>query len=345
MRNLLKRVILCLLCALFVFPALCVSATEDQPSPYVQWEVFLNGQQITGNGKSFQFYKHKKKGSFAIDSNELYYFAQTIEYSLNNDSHGPYENAEIHSSSRDAEWIWVWTQDGSYMYATEKGKKHLDAFLDGDFGSYVILDKDWKRAGTGAKLLQDLQALTSDEGVAQDKVKGQDIADYEYYYVGSTDRSNTFVMRQGMVIKLTDGYYYLDFAAYDYPSENNLLNSWKSYAVHRLSDDMKESFTQDLKDLHAPEKTVFYEEWEYEDEWRDDTEQSVGVEDDADSILVFKIMFVIFAILLPILPLVFGLVLPHSKKLKRPMHWYVLALVSALWIWAAIACFIVIMMI
>ena len=53
----------------------------------------------------------------------------------------------------------------------------------------------------------------------------------------------------------------------------------------------------------------------------------------------------IFAILLPILPLVFGLVLPRSGKLKRPVHWYALALSSALWLLCAIATFLAIMLI
>ena len=54
------------------------------------------------------------------------------------------------------------------------------------------------------------------------------------------------------------------------------------------------------------------------------------------TISAFWCATVFFGILLPIAPLVMGLVLPHSQKRGYPKYWYALAIAAALWIFFAI---------
>ena len=45
----------------------------------------------------------------------------------------------------------------------------------------------------------------------------------------------------------------------------------------------------------------------------------------------------IFGLIPPAVALVFGLLLPRSKRLRRPKHWYVIAYAAMLWLVAAIS--------
>ncbi len=339
MRNLLKHTLLLLLCAFFLLPVLCLG-TAAETEPYVQWTLSKDCRRIDGNGKTYTFYEHDKKGSFAINPATRYYFANTIPFRPIY-SDGEYVEATLISDAHHGEWLWVKSEKyGNYIYATKEGKKLLNGLLEGDVATYLIVDADWNRAITGAKMLSTLQAHVGASDVKTQKLTGKSLADTPYYFIAGTDRTNSFLMRFGIVFKLTDGYYYLDLEGSEYGNQDDVFETDAMVTLYQLREDTAVSFQKDLEGL-APLKITFIDEWEgdYYDE-PIDYEQM-----EEESIVVFKALFVIFAILLPILPLVFGLILPHSRKLKRPVHWYALALSSALWLLCAIVCFVVMLLI
>ena len=69
----------------------------------------------------------------------------------------------------------------------------------------------------------------------------------------------------------------------------------------------------------------------YEDELTFDPDEEM-----ATSIAAFWGCLIIFGFILPIAPLVVGLVMPHSAKRGCPTRWYLVALLSAVWIAIAI---------
>ncbi|MBE6629646.1 MAG: hypothetical protein E7624_02205 [Ruminococcaceae bacterium] len=344
MRNLLKHTLLLLLCAFFLLPFFCFAAAAET-EPYVQWTLSKDCQRIDGNGKTYTFYWDDEKGAIAINPATRYYFANTIPFRPIN-SDGEYVEATLISDNQHGEWLWVKSEKyGNYIYATKEGKKLLNGLLEGDVATYLIVDADWNRALTGAKTLSTLQAHVGASDVKKQMLSGKSLADTPYYFIAGTDRTNSFLMRFGIVFKLTDGYYYLDLEGSRYGNQDDVFETSAMVTLYQLREDTAASFQKDLKGL-APLKITFLDEnANWEDDYYGDDEPIDYDEMEKNSVVAFKVLFVIFAILLPILPLVFGLVLPRSGKLKRPVHWYALALSSALWLLCAIATFIAIMLI
>ena len=340
MRKFVKNGFLLLLCALTVLCALSLGVAADQAkSSYVEWELSSDGQVITGNGKVYTCYDHARDGILAINPATRYYFANPVIYP--GDSEGETVEGEVRSNRHDGEWIWVKTEDGDYVYTTETGKAELDALLEGDVASFVIMDADWQRVSTGAKLANDLKDLLSDKDTKTQKIAGTSLKNYEYYYVGGTDRSNSFIARQGMVFATADGYYYLHLAKIGYPFERQLFASANTFTLYQLDENTADVFEKDLEELAPLKMTHLYEEAKYavyDDEDEVDTEDYIQ-----SSVTFFKILFVIIGMVVPVAAMAVSVVIARSEKLKKPRHWYALTVAAAVWLLVAVACFIVIL--
>ena len=95
-----------------------------------------------------------------------------------------------------------------------------------------------------------------------------------------------------------------------------------------LDDTLSETVSEAIDDLD-------YERVEYEYEV-DEYGSSSLFGDKEDSISAFWCATVFFGLLLPIVPLIMGLVLPHSQKRGYPKYWYALVIAAALWIFFTI---------
>lgn len=174
-------------------------------------------------------------------------------------------------------------------------------------------------------------------GVKTDVTQLKDCTLYELRF---HDHSGLLSTLRGAVYELSDGSYgYVDYSTLDnshFDADGNFSYRQGEVTVYPIDD-----FFSDLKRnsdrVYSLKKSNTYEINEY------DNGMGIiggigGSNHTKDSAIAsFWIIFVMVGYLLPVAPLVLGLVFANSKKMSHPKRWYVVAGMAVLWMVLAVA--------
>ena len=302
--------------------ALPISATKESATPPEgarEWDLSEDGKTLTSGFDVY--YLYTLPVGYYLDYHTYY------EYANPTDTY-----AGVVSYEKDGAFVWL-TKSTPTFYATEAGAKSLDAFLEGEIGKYRLNDAANTYKNTSAltaETVDALEALTA-AGKSKKTTEVSALRNAERYDVTAHDKTDTVATVVGAVYHMDGVYYYLGYQGLGnqfFDADGNF--SYRSGSVDLVPLDA--TLTETVEDAIDQ---LDYErvEYEYED---DEYDSSPLFGNKEDSISAFWCATVFFGILLPIAPLVMGLVLPHSQKRGYPKYWYALAIAAALWIFFTI---------
>ena len=302
--------------------ALPISATKESATPPEgarEWDLSEDGKTLTSGFDVYTLYTLPV--GYYLDYHTYY------EYANPTDTY-----AGVVSYEKDGAFVWL-TKSTPTFYATEAGAKSLDAFLEGEIGKYRLNDAANTYKNTSAltaETVDALEALTA-AGKSKKTTEVSALRNAERYDVTAHDKTDTVATVVGAVYHMDGVYYYLGYQGLGnqfFDADGNF--SYRSGSVDLVPLDA--TLTETVEDAIDQ---LDYErvEYEYED---DEYDSSPLFGNKEDSISAFWCATVFFGILLPIAPLVMGLVLPHSQKRGYPKYWYALAIAAALWIFFTI---------
>jgi hypothetical protein len=300
--------------------ALPISATKESATPPEgarEWDLSEDGKTLTSGFDVYTLYTLPV--GYYLDYYSYY------EYANPTDTY-----ADVVSYEKDGAFVWLKKSTPTF-YATEAGAKSLDAFLEGEVGKYRLNDAEYPNTSAlTAETVDALEALTA-AGKSKKTTEVSALRNAERYDVTAHDKTDTVATVVGAVYHMDGVYYYLGYQGLGnqfFDADGNF--SYRSGSVELVPLDA--TLTETVEDAID---RLDYERVEYEYEG-DEYDSSPLFGNKEDSISAFWCATVFFGILLPIAPLVIGLVLPHSQKRGYPKYWYVLAITAALWIFFTI---------
>ncbi|MBE6639237.1 MAG: hypothetical protein E7616_07285 [Ruminococcaceae bacterium] len=279
---------------------------ETEETGPVEWTLSEDGTTLTGNGKAYVLCQ-LPRGVF-LDPSKEYVYANTPK---------ELEGRMIYAPSADSEFIWVYENNNTfYLFATEKGEGELEKFLDYRMVRCRVWDSDSRKmADTSLSFLQKLYDMNTDTMT----IDVQKLAPLHCFEILVYDHSDSFGFRTAVIFEMTDGrMYFLDYSKLSndhFDANGNFSYRSGNVTMKRVS----KTLETNLREL-AEEAEKRNCERSYEDGYTD------------VPIAVFWVFYVLFAFIFPIPFLVVGLVMPHSKKKRKPKHWYILAIISAVWL-------------
>lgn len=300
--------------------SLSVFADEDEDG-FVEWELSEDELTLEGNGKVYSAYNPIGTIPFYSESKQIYVYENEVTFSDN----GPLGRgtSEVCAPDADSEFVWVRVQGGSYIFATATGARQLNSFLSGKSDNYFLRTDSYSSAKLEKETVDAMEKARKASG-GKKTVNVTDLQARHVFDVVVFDDTQTFVYDMGAIYELSDGkYYYLHFLSLGnqyFDANGNFSYRSGSVELTALSDSIAEELDLVAEDIVYTE-TVYV--------WENDEGALISAS-------AFWVFYVLIGILLPIAPLVVGLILPRSKKKGYPKYWYILSIISAIWIFLAI---------
>ena len=189
MKNRFKKIFSLLFCLLMLtqlFGTVAFAAPSDtkEVDEVVDWE--LSDDETTLSNGSKTYYGYAGDGDFYLDASFVYAYSDVVE--LEDDG-----SSQIYAPYEDAEFVWLEGYDYIYIYATEKGARALDAFLQGDSVTYRLENgESYNTATLDSSVVPDLDAAA---GSAQKKtVEVSTLKNEELHYIIAYDRPTPLPM-------------------------------------------------------------------------------------------------------------------------------------------------------
>ncbi len=306
--------------ALILALAVCAATLLSLPTlaaDAVDWELSQDERILTGDKT---YYEYLSDGSIFLDPICIYYFQDSVYLS----NGGLYVDGEspVYSYAPDGEIVWVEGETEYFVYATEKGREYLDALSDRSGGNFILVTDELDYAVLDVTLPVKLD----NSGWRADnmyEVSVSELMSCPRYDVRVYDESLTATYVYGIVFTLANG-------SYGYVSVDNTDNpvfdvfgdpksSFGRISVHLLDKELSNEL-----DSAIARATPMYEEYE---------RVAYGYNGgNTFTLILFWLTLIIVGIGIPIPLLVISLLLPRSAKLGYPKHWYILTVISALWI-------------
>ena len=315
--------LLAMLCILLtaVLPAAATKDSAEAPEGAREWELSSDGKTLTSD---FEIY---------------YLYVLPVGYYLDYHTYYGYANStnmysRVASYARDGGFVWI-EKNSPTLYATKDAAKDLDAFLEGEASKYRLADAEYGDTSLlTAQTFASLEALAS-AGKNKKTTEVSALRDAERYDLTAHDKTDTVATVYGAIYVIDDTYYYLGYRELGnqfFDADGNFSYRSGSVSLVPLDSQLSETLSQVIDGLDYERVTYAYEDGEAGNE----------LEGGLETVSAFWCAAVFFGLLLPIVPLVMGLVLPHSKKRGYPKYWYALAIAAGLWIFFAIVFMLVV---
>ena len=288
---------------------LCAVASAEP----LEWEMSEDGRTLYYDDEYVLYKSNRPLYPIAED---VYVYTQDVFYVTNIEKNRQTENAI------------VWVENDQFdFYVTEDGKKDLDDFLSGEIGSFLLSEKEdfYFNADIDASTVKELdEAYKSGESIKAVDVK--ELSELEAYHVLATDRSDTVACVYGAIYFLGNGAaYYLPYSALEnrnFDADGNFSYREGEVNVSVIRGKLLVNVADTRDEI---EENYPYYTWEGD-------ELLFGEIDKATAVVLFWICFIFLGFILPIPFLVIGLVFPRSEKNGRPRYWYILSIISGIWI-------------
>lgn len=332
MKKLQKIALLALsLCLLVTALSLPVNATEDSPSPYLQWEISENGLQLASflegseEKREYRFVYAEQSSGIKIQPwiYDTYEYANFVSFDE--------KTYTLSATHKNAEFVFM-NRDNSYMiYATEQGKLWAEALINGSPAQYVLCERHNKtrNATLTPELTAAMCAAVTVPAVICDVTDLNLLDSFTLYAI---DESASVCYIAGRFYRFSDGKYgYVDHLKLDnthFDADGSFSYRSGTVEVSMLSAAGLELIQQAVQDIrHNPQE--FDSEWNEDFDWNDTDYFNSGLR------VMFFITFVALGFLLPIAPVAIGLTKGLSQKRNR-RYWLILAAVGALWMLLAL---------
>ncbi len=327
--------------------AFCVTASATPPiddgENGVQW-IYVNADhtKLSGDGVTYEKVDLPADCRLMEIGKRYVYMNSPRGYATGSEETGE----TVYSYEKGGYLIYVTDRyyDAATIFCREDMLSALQDYFKGAAGQYVLRTA-WLESGqfngndkysyVPESLADELMSLSkSTEGVKMDVsvLKNCDIRELRLQ-----DKSGLLTTVKGAVYAMPDGSFgYVDYATLDnshFDADGNFSYRQGKVMVYTLSDDLGEQVNAWLGDSYYLDGGNVYEYHEYENDigiigGNDYTNES--------AIAAFWVIFVMGGYLLPIAPLVIGLVFANSKKMSHPKRWYAVTGMAVLWILLAV---------
>lgn len=300
---------------------------------YVEWELTPDGQTLTGDGVTYEFY-----GSF----DDLDFGTVRTTYAYENDVTLNGQVYSVFSYEKNGDIVRISNYDGDkIVYATKEGKKILDGF----FGGTDVYYKLWQNGSAFKASDIDYEVLVKP---LTDYALGENLTNISVQTLKNSYHCQKITMHDELYFfSYTIGAFYTDISTgeiyfIDYMSlGNQYFDADGNFSYRRgyvdmvkLDDETKKAVLEALQNSEPIDKG-----WEWENS---------GIyysEEEAISLTpIFYVGLIILGFVFPIPFLVIGLIFPHIKKFGKPKYWYIMSATSAAWILASTVFTIIVLM-
>lgn len=328
--------------ALLLGASLAVTVSADDLQG-VQW-IYANADhtKLNGDGVSYEMITLPADCTL-IEARERYvYMNSPIHYAHDSGSSGT-----VYAGEKGGYLIYVQDDYGSdgTLFCRSDMLSSLEDYFKGEAGRYVLRVPYLAGGYTSRDRFYDMsdefaEALlsVSDSGTGK-TYEVSDLERLEIMELCLHDESGMLSTILGAVYTMPDGRYgFVDYATLNnshFDADGNFSYRQGQVTVYDLGDDFASEMKRgsDGEKNYALDQSITYEYYEYHDE-----DMGIIGSDytDEEAIAAFWIIFVMAGYLVPIAPLVVGLVFVHSKKMSHPKRWYIVAGLSLLWILLAV---------
>ncbi len=211
------------------------------------------------------------------------------------------------------------------IYTNEDGKAILDEFFLGSFSSYKLYNDAF---GWASPL--DLDFIKGLDGNTTQKLNVKDLAKYSYYEILGFDKTATMAHIMGAIYFLETDYYYINYDSLDnsyFDADGNFSYRSGSVTAYKLSSDQI-ALTKECASYMSKATEYKYEGSEL-------SADGIGM-NRGFAIAIFVIFTAVFGFIIPIAPMVFGIIRLCTKKSKNPKRWYLMITALGLWVLFAI---------
>ena len=325
------------ICLLMLLPLSVIAVNADEKYTPIEWSLSSDAKYLYGKDKRYE--RYIVNGVFYNDARFSFYFKDTVTYNG--------RECEVYGNSAYPTLVSVRKGDGySLVFADKEGKKMLDDFVSGKDciyyfegvgNAYTVIEKS---------LVEALDSLYNTySSINTVRMDASRLQEADVYEVTVHDRLETKAYQHGAVYKMPDGKaYYLCFEGLDNSHfDADGYFSYRSGEVKliRLDGDALTKVNTALMNMRIKEKNVIYESLVisgYCDIYGEPIESDFIYESPSESEaqLSFWVFFIFIGFIVPIVPLVIGLVLPRLKSLGKERYWYIMAGFAAIWLLASL---------
>ena len=213
------------------------------------------------------------------------------------------------------------------LYVTDEGKAHIGSFLQGEHGSSYLASKDKKNL---SKLSSE---FTTQLGLANEKITldSLSLVNCTIYPILTYDTKEIICFQSGAIYILEDkSYAYVDYAELDasyFTSDGEFAYRKGSVEAVKLDGDILQMLPGVLSQM---------EHYSVEHQGGDD-DYYYEPEDPEGAMAAFILMWIIFILIPPFVPIITGICLAVSSKIRHKKLWIALIIFGALWLICALA--------
>lgn len=210
------------------------------------------------------------------------------------------------------------------VFVTEDGEALIDDYLNGKYSHWWLWTADHDTlyfSELPDTLILALQA-SENETLTVDASELEALTSLD---IIGLDASQTVRHTHGAIYVMDDGYYYLNYDAL----QNNMFSS-DGYFSYR-GGDVELIRLDDAEAAQIDTATGNKQAWDVNYGYSGNLELDWSLPEGA-SLVIFIVIATILGFVLPLVPLVLGLIVARSPKTKNPHGWYLLAGLAALWI-------------
>ena len=352
MKRKTKVLLALILAAVMAVSLLVPTFAASSPAPgstdqYITWTLSDDGETLTGDKN---YYKVNIQDGYYVDIPESYHYHNYIG-SSKGDKMTLYTNNDGKNIVV-AEHVY-YTVDNSY-FATKAVKQELQEFFDvakvKEKASKIIATADGANYywfGDMIKILDEYSATA-----AKTTISVVDLLQYDKTLIRAYDSTGCIYTVVGCLYAV-DGHmsYYVDFTklSNDHFDEKGNF-SYRTGTVDATpiqSTEITIPLSNALSNQNGDKfvyKAYYENNNKYSPPVKEESSETIADEIDVQiiGIIIFFIILVFVGLILPVVPLVLGLMLPRSKKLLKPRGWYTVAGASAVWMLSAIVLIVLI---
>lgn len=319
-KGFLKSVCICLaLLSLFCTLSLSAHAEQEQKS----WSISQDLTSVFDGTQTYYLYTWPEGYSWDPLLTLYYYDTDSITVQ----EIGQKLTASIMTPAPDSGIIMIRSASASRVYATYEATQTLNAYFSTDFHTNCYLIKNETQ---GTKISDQLIKSFYVPYIQPLEIDVTQLRDLPCYKLVTYDPSLSLCKTIGAIYQLDEQTLaYVDYTLLD----NTHFDAYGNFSYR--SGSVTLSVLLNTADTLAAIDSI------------NPIEFGIVYESDADyetvGLVIFWIFFIFLGYLLPLAPLLVGLLLPQSAKRHRPKRWYALAVFAGLWLLAATVIFIILL--
>lgn len=329
-----KRLAALLLCLILSANLLCApafaaeKAADDEKA--VDWELSEDSLTLKGGSKAYFYYDIYLDSEYFLNPLSVYEYNKEIRY----EKDGYTYYLTVYSYARGGDIVWLESNYGEVfaVYVTDEGKLIADKFMNGEHSSARLFDGLGRCSPISEEIFAKLNRAygTEEARFHIDVTELRDLDKYEIYVSDSTD---TLTYTYGIIYDNMGTLIYVEHK--DLPNNSFTADGFFSYRKGSVEATILVRDTE--ADILAVIEGLEYPKVEY------DSEKNNAFLGIVAFLLIACIAVVGFVA--PIALGILGICLARSKKAGYPKHWYILSVTALVWLIAAAALVIVLLII